>query len=200
MIKKRYWCFELYPESCDKDWKSLLTQTGLPSVVSPLHDKDIYDKDIKDDNGNLIHFKGDVKKPHYHIILCYSGPTSQSNVQKITVDLLKGTIPLWIENLQGYYEYLIHKNNPEKYQYNIEDLQFINGFLPEDYFNEGESVVVTKHQKLINLIYQEDISTFSCLVYTCCNDDRFKPYFKLVLNNSYFYGRLIADLYSLDYK
>lgn len=197
MIKKRYWCFELYPESCDENWKSLLTQTGLPSVVSPLHDKDVYDKDIKDNNGNLIHFKGDVKKPHYHVILCYSGPTSQSNVQKVTVDLLKGTIPLWIENLQGYYEYLTHKNNPEKYQYNADELQFINGFLPEDYFNEGESVTVTKHQKLVNLIYQEDIQTFSGLIYACCNDDKFKPYFKLVLNNSYFYGRLISELYSL---
>lgn len=197
MIKKRYWCFELYPESCDKDWKSLLTQTGLPCVVSPLHDLDIYDKDIKDDNGNLIHFKGDLKKPHYHIILCYNGPTSQSNVQKITVDLLKGTIPLWIENLQGYYEYLTHKNNPEKYQYNADELLFINGFLPENYFQEGESVVVSKHQKLINLIYQEGITTFSGLVHCCCNDDRFKPYFKLVLNNSYFYGRLVNELYAL---
>ena len=41
MVKKRNWAFVLYPESAPIDWKEQLQQTGLPIVISPLHDRDI---------------------------------------------------------------------------------------------------------------------------------------------------------------
>ena len=67
--KARYWSFVAYPESLPSDWKDTLTRTGLPIAISPLHDKDI--------NPN-----GEAKKAHYHVILCFDGPTTYSVVLK----------------------------------------------------------------------------------------------------------------------
>ena len=62
-VKKRNWAFVLYPESAPKDWKEQLSKTGLEGAISPLHDKD-------------VNPTGEPKKAHYHIIICYPGPTT----------------------------------------------------------------------------------------------------------------------------
>lgn len=119
MNKKRYWAFVLYPESAPDNWRELLQQTGLACAVSPLHDKD-------------INPTGEIKKAHYHIILCYSGPTTFNSVKKIT-DNLNQPIPIPLEQVRGYFRYLTHKDNPEKYQYNDNEITTINDFDIDNY-------------------------------------------------------------------
>ena len=77
-VKKRNWAFVLYPESAPDDWIEQLRQTGLQCAISPLHDKDIDPT-------------GEPKKAHYHIILCYSGPTS-FNLNSKQIKLLRTVI------------------------------------------------------------------------------------------------------------
>ena len=113
-IKKRNWAFVLYPESAPADWREQLQKTGLQCAISPLHDKD-----MNPDNT--------PKKPHYHVILTYSGPTSY-NVVKALTDGFNQPIPQALEQVRGYYRYLTHKDNPEKAQYDEREIKTINGF------------------------------------------------------------------------
>ena len=113
-IKKRMWAFVAYPESLPPDWLEKLKQSGLQVAISPLHDKD-------------INPDGEPKKPHYHIILIYSGPTTYNNVATFT-ESINGTIPQPLEQVRGYYRYLTHKDNPEKAQYSDSDIICLNGF------------------------------------------------------------------------
>ena len=113
-VKKRNWWFILYPESAPADWKDKLSQTGLQCAVSPLHDKDLDPT-------------GEAKKPHYHIILCYSGPTSYNVVSELTASL-NCPIPQAVEQVRGCYRYFTHMDNPDKYQYPSIDIFTINGF------------------------------------------------------------------------
>ena len=62
-VKKRNWTIVVYPESLPENWKDILRESGLQVGISPLHDKD-------------VNPDGSIKKPHYHLILIYSGPTS----------------------------------------------------------------------------------------------------------------------------
>ena len=119
-IKKRYWAFVLYPDSAPEDWKEQLQLTGLDIAISPLHNLD-------------VNADGEVKKEHYHIILCYNGTTTFSNVKKLTVDRLNATIPQPLEHVKGYYRYLTHSDNPEKAQYSESDIVHLNGFNIFDY-------------------------------------------------------------------
>lgn len=114
-LKGRNWGFIMYPESMPSDWFDRLQMTGLPFAISPLHDKD-------------LNPTGDEKKPHYHVLTYYDSPTTQSCVQNQVSDIVNGTIPIKLESLKGMYRYHVHKDNPEKYQYNDIDRTFINGF------------------------------------------------------------------------
>lgn len=144
-MKKRYWAFVLYPESAPDNWIEQLQQTGLPFCVSPLHDKD-------------INPTGEKKKEHYHIILCYNGPTTFKCVKNIT-DNLNQPIPIALEQVDGYFRYLTHEDNPEKYHYNKSDIKAFNGFDIDNYnaltVSQVKSILI-ELQKIIrdNSVYE----------------------------------------------
>lgn len=124
MLKKRNWGAVVYPESAPKDWKEILKLKGLTFAVSPLHDKDIDPT-------------GENKKPHYHIIICFPGPTTDKTVNDIMKELNQ-PIAIPLESVKGYYRYFTHKDNPDKYQYNDKDIELFNGFDVTDVLNSFE--------------------------------------------------------------
>ena len=127
-VKKRNWAFILYPESAPADWREQLQKTGLSIAVSPLHDKD-------------LNPDGEVKKAHFHVIACYSGPTSFNVVRALT-DSLHCPIPQPLEQVRGYYRYFTHLDNPEKFQYDSRDITTINGFNIMDFVELTKSEVI----------------------------------------------------------
>lgn len=126
MIKKRNWGGVVYPESAPEDWKEILKLKGISFAVSPLHDKDISDEVSKE-----------LKKPHYHIILSFAGPTTDKTVNDIMKELNQ-PIAIPLESVRGYYRYFVHKDNPEKYQYNENLIELFNGFDVTDVLNNFE--------------------------------------------------------------
>lgn len=140
MIKKRNWSFIAYPESLPKNWKDIIAQTGLPFAISPLHDKDL-DKD------------GNIKKPHYHVILCYDGPTTYKNVCSLVCDQLGQPRPQVVESVRGYYHYFTHIDELDKATYNEEAIQTFNCFDELDLLTAGE---VLSYLKQIQVIINEN--------------------------------------------
>ena len=114
-ITGRSWAFVIYPESMPENYEEIITDTGLPLAMSPLHNKD-------------VNPTGEPKKPHYHCIVYYENATTLKNVKENVCDKLNGTIPIKLESMRGMYRYHIHLDNPEKYQYDDRDRKFFNGF------------------------------------------------------------------------
>ena len=177
-IKKRNWAFVLYPESAPDNWKDILQETGLQCAISPLHDKDI--------NPN-----GEVKKAHYHIILCYSGPTS-FNVVKGLTDLLNQPIPQALEQVKGYYRYLTHKDNPEKAQYDDLDIVTINGFNISDYSDLTRSEVNAIKIQIQELIRSKEFYEYSDLMDLLCDNGMMTEY-DIACNHTLFFDRYITS-------
>lgn len=150
MKKNRYWAFVLYLESAPENWKDILQQTGLSICISPYHDKD-----MNPDNT--------PKKPHYHIILCFSGPTTFNNVKSIT-DSLNQPIPIPLQQVRGYYRYLTHKDNPDKFQYSETDITTLNGFNIDDYVDLTYSEVNAYIIRIQKLIIESNIVEYSELL------------------------------------
>lgn len=148
MIKKRNWGAVVYPESAPEDWKEILKLKGLTFAVSPLHNKD-------------INPTGESKKEHYHIIICFSGPTTDKTVNDIMTELNQ-PIAIPLESVRGYYRYFTHKDNPEKYQYNDTDIELFNGFDVTDVLNNFEVYEYLKSIQL--LILENDITEYSELM------------------------------------
>lgn len=178
-VKKRNWAFVLYPESAPDDWREQLQQTGLQCAISPLHDKD-----LNPDNT--------FKKEHYHVILAYSGPTSFNVVKKLT-DQFNQPIPIPLEQIRGYYRYLTHKDNPEKYQYDDKDITTINGFCIGDYVELSKSEVVQIKRKLQKLIRENLITEYSDLMDLLMDDDQMTNEYEVASNNTFFFDKYISS-------
>ena len=177
-VKKRNWAFVLYPESAPADWIDQLRQTGLQCAISPLHDKD-------------INPTGDSKKPHWHVIACYSGPTSYNVVKRVT-DSLNAPIPQALEQVRGYYRYLTHKDNPEKAQYSENDIITINGFNIADFVELSKSEVIDIKKKLQQIIRKLIIIEYSDFM-DYLADNEMNVEYEVASNNTYFFDRYIAS-------
>lgn len=175
-IKKRNWTFILYPESAPEDWKEQLKLLGVMTAVSPIHNKD-------------INPTGEVKKEHYHIILAFNNPTTYQNVLRITEEF-NATIPKPIESVVGMYRYLTHKDNPEKAQYNEEDILLFNGFDPVTLLTETETFNLLKN--LIIIIREENILQFEDLIFYILEND-FADLYPICIKYTYFLQTLLAS-------
>ena len=149
-VKKRNWAFVLYPESAPADWREQLQKTGLPCAISPLHDKD-------------VNATGEPKKPHYHVMVFYQGPTSYNVVKRLT-DGLNQPIPQVVEQVRGYYRYLTHMDNPEKAQYSPSGITTLNGFDIGDYVEMSKSEVTKVCRALMDYIRENDIMEYADLM------------------------------------
>lgn len=116
-LKKRNWAIVVYPSSAPTDWHDYLRLRGVSCAISPLHDKD-----VKDD--------GKPKEPHYHVILCFDGPTTINNVYAILRDLGQNLYAVALDSVLGYYRYLTHEDDPNKPHYDSDDIVLLNGFDP----------------------------------------------------------------------
>lgn len=150
MVKKRNWAFILYLDSAPSNWRDILQETGCMFAISPYHDKD-------------VNADGTIKKAHYHIIMCYDGPTSYNVVKRIT-DSVNATIPQPLEQIRGYYRYFTHKDNPEKYQYEESDITTINGFDINNYVEMTYTEVSNILCQLQHMIREYHILEYSDLL------------------------------------
>ena len=101
--RTRNWNIIVYPESAPEKWRELIDETHIEWVESPLHDKD-------------VNADGELKKAHYHVLLLFDGPKSYEQVKKIT-DSINAPIPQRCHSVKGSIRYMVHKDNPEKAQY-----------------------------------------------------------------------------------
>lgn len=98
----------VYKESAPENWLEILQEELVPCLVSPYHDRD-------------INPTGEVKKPHWHVLIMFDGVKSMKQAQDI-VDKIHGVGCRKINSLRGYARYLCHLDNPEKAQYSENDV------------------------------------------------------------------------------
>lgn len=178
-IKKRNWAAVLYPESLPSDWRDTLIATGIPFAVSPLHDQD-------------INPDGTAKKPHYHIILSYPGPTTFSCVDELIRGTLGQPMPMYLESVKGAYRYFTHKDNPDKYQYNESGICCFNGFDPSDYCAPSASESLAYKKKIQQLIIELGIYEYAELMDYLLVNDLTEEYF-IASSNTIFFNNYICS-------
>lgn len=177
--KKRNWTFLVYPSSAPENWKDILTSTGLPIAISPLHDQD-------------VNPTGEIKKAHYHLILCYPGPTTGSVVRSLT-DELGQPWPMPIDSIQGVYRYFTHQDNLEKHQYSSDDIVVLNGFNIRDYADLSTTDKARIKVELIKLIKEKCITEYSDFMDRMVELDK-DDYFFVASTNTLFFNSYISSL------
>lgn len=165
--RTRNWVCVVYPESSPNNWTEILAGECVPAIVSPLHDKD-------------VNPTGEPKKPHWHVILQFAGVKSRDQVIDIC-NKFGGVNPGPCNNLQGYARYLIHKDNPEKAQYDPQDIQCFSGA-------DWSDLIKTSKDRydalgaIMQFAHDHNISYYSDLMDYCKNYNR--EWFEICCDNT----------------
>ena len=178
-IKKRNWTFVLYDDSCAKDWEDYLNSTGVPYAYA-YHDKDKTEI-------------GEEKKAHYHVLICFDGPITYSNIMTyaIRVGAANG-VAQPVGSVRGMVRYFCHKDNPDKYQYSEDIIQCRNGFDPSDYFNLTATQQKALKRKVINFIRDNEITEYAELVDWLEGSDE-TDMFDIASQNTFFFTQYIKS-------
>ena len=113
------------PDRAKDTWMGSLSSLGYKMAVSPLHDKD-------------TNPDGEIKKAHWHVLL--QGDKSWINFKTLKELVLtefdgRGVaVPQSVSNVVGFMRYLVHLDNPEKFQYDKNDIRLFNGATVENAF------------------------------------------------------------------
>lgn len=156
--KSRYWHCLLYEDSARSDWRNFLECIGANVIISPRHDKDVFDKPDEKRGINI----GDPKKPHYHLMLIWDGPTTRKNAKRI-VDEIGGLELFEPFSVTGMVQYFTHKNSPKKAQYSREDMTSI-GAVDIDKYYMAESDKLFQLDGLLDFIKLKNVWSFRILL------------------------------------
>lgn len=112
--KSRAFACVLYQDSALPEWQQVIEEMHL-QAFSIFHDRD-------------INPDGEVKKPHWHLLVYWHGPTTYDHVKRTVFEVIHGVPePKPVVSFRGYARYLRHMDNPEKAQYQRECIHSYGG-------------------------------------------------------------------------
>lgn len=168
--KGRDWTFLVYPDSAPKNWRTILDKTHMRWIESPLHDKD-------------TNPDGSLKKPHWHIMLSADGPITESQINKI-IKPLNGPIPQKVGSGIGMVRYMIHLDNPEKYQYCITDIIGHNGADVGSYFKMTQTSKLSIMKEIVKFIYDHQIDNYADFLMYCITEREDDSWFEVAIDHN----------------
>lgn len=176
---RNYACV-VYPESAPVNWLEIIQESKVPCFISPLHDKD-------------INPTGEPKKPHYHVMVMYDSVKTREQAQEF-FSSFGGTGCEPLKSSRGYARYLCHLDNPEKYQYDKQEVKAYGG-LDYKYVCGTFSDLKTEEREitksLMNFIEENDVVSFAYLCRYCMNEN--DDWFDYLRSHSYFIKEYIKS-------
>ena len=119
--KSRLLCLLLYPDDNPSHKEALECLFKYYNVLAICHNQDVYLYDEFDEEGNIKHSAGDLKKSHYHVMIQFQNARYISAVAK-ELDIEEHLIQK-CSSFESYVLYMVHRDEPLKHQYDVNDLQ-----------------------------------------------------------------------------
>lgn len=169
----------IYPESAPENWQDILAEQKVPAFISPLHDSD----------KNPF---GEDKKPHYHVVVMYEGVKTMEQAEDL-FNQIGGVGNEKVQSIRGYARYLCHLDNPEKYQYNQEDVRCLGG---ADYVSTI-GLALDKYKaigEMIDYCIDNKLTSYAALL-NYCRKERF-DWFRVLCDN----GTVVMKEFLKSYK
>lgn len=182
--RSKNWATIVYPNSAPADWQEKIAGLKIWALVSPEH---------KDD----VNPDGEPKKPHFHVLMKFSSVKNREQV----IELVKefgGVGAERVSDLRQYGRYLCHLDNPEKAQYNTQDVKTFGG---SDYL----TLIATTADKyliigdILDFCSNNAIYSYRALM-DYCRKER-QDWFRVLCDNgTYVVKEYLQSAYWEDYK
>lgn len=111
------WTFCIYPgDSLPENYMQIISNWHIPVLISPIHRADKNGDDTE-------------KKKHIHVMMYFGVGANKSidQVRKFS-DQLNACRPQIVHSTNALIRYFVHKDNPEKAQYDIDEIIAFSGF------------------------------------------------------------------------
>nr|WP_176705573.1 Rep family protein [Lactobacillus sp.]QDB00798.1 Rep_2-type protein [Lactobacillus sp.] len=142
---------------------------------------------------------GHDKKAHWHVILLFDGKKSYEQVKELT-DTINAPIPQKTANTKGLVRYLIHMDNPEKYQYKRDEIVCHSGADVGEYFALSSSSRRAVLWEIVEFIKENEIDNFSDFIGFCLETDN-RDWFDVAMNhNTLAINKLLDSIYQKHKK
>ena len=168
-IRVRNWTVVVYPESAPDNWRDILDELHIEWVESPLHDKD-------------INADGTPKKPHYHVLIMFSGKKSFEQVRKDVCEEINCPIPKKVHNTKSLVRYMAHLDNPEKAQYDIREIKAHGGVDVADLLKPSSAERYTYIREMQTWCNEYSITEFEELMNYAASE-RFDDWYPLLCDS-----------------
>ena len=120
--RARAWWGVLYPESAPENWRDMIANDLVETLISPLHDKDVLPN-------------GEPKKAHYHVLISFKNPTTRAAAAETMKRWGVVVQEHWpkpgepdsfkVKDFKQAARYLCHLDQADKHRYEISDVQSI---------------------------------------------------------------------------
>ncbi len=180
--RSRSWACIVYAESAPVNWRSILDEFHIAWAESPFHCFD-------------VNPDGEVKKEHWHVALSFEGKKSVDQVKDILKDVTS-CLPIPLNSLRGYVRYMAHLDNPEKYQYPVDQIIGHGGLDVEDLLRLSSSARYKIVGQICEYAAEHNILYFSDLADYCMRERPEDWYPVIVDMNTYYISNYIRDLRS----
>lgn len=177
--RTRNWTVVLYPESAPENWRAILDDLHIEWVESPLHEFD-------------TNATGEVKKPHWHLLLMFGGVKSYEQVCAI-VEPLNCPAPQRCHNAKSMVRYMAHLDNPEKYQYSTADIVAHGGVDIAELLRPSSSERYSVLRDMCEYIRDNGVTEFADFVFYAMSEHYDDWYPFLADNSAYFIGQVIKS-------
>lgn len=166
-LKDRINCFQfvLYVDSDTLNFEKVIDVIKSVEFYSCKYYYCLHDKDINEN--------GEFKKAHYHLIVKLDNAIAidkiincLSNDDNIKI-ALQNNISI-VKSFKGACRYLIHYDNKEKYQYNLNDIVSNDKNLSY-YFNDNS--IIDNFALITSLIKNNNITNMRELIYYCVENN-----------------------------
>ena len=178
LTKTRNWAYMLYPDSVPDDWREMLADTHMQIYISPLHDRDI------DEFGNY-------KKPHWHIVISSDGPITQKRANEIMQPFCGTQSAEYIKSLRGYVRYLAHLDDPDKFQYDPNEIIALGGAELTDYLTYSNA----DKQKIVCDIVRfcEENAIYETSELTIIAISEHEEWLRAIIDKTYFFVQVLSS-------
>lgn len=189
--KFRFWSAVCYPENMVPDWEETIGDILQIPYAYAFHD-------------SPLDLKGD--KPHVHLILCWSGPTTRNcALQMANLLSLPGltccSTVQFVSNIEHMYNYLIHDTDDcrrkGKYLYPASSRHEGNGFDVHFLRTVDTSDKLRIRNEIRNLIFAERIDNFALLDLACGSFPDSDLYVSVLHDSAYYFQRICDGVYQL---
>lgn len=120
--RARAWWGVLYPESAPENWREMIADDLVETLISPLHDKDVLPN-------------GEPKKPHYHVLISFKNPTTRETAAETMKRWGVVVQEHWpkpgepdsfkVKDFRQAARYLCHLDQADKHRYEISEVTSI---------------------------------------------------------------------------